>query len=139
VLREETTMTTVRALMTPAPHTIGIRQTIEEATRRMRQAHIRHLPVLAGGRLVGMLSDRDARLVEALDVPERVRVEEVMSPDPFAVAPEDDLKRVVEIMVDRKLGSAVVLEEERVVGIFTTTDALQSLLRHLSYEALQGF
>jgi acetoin utilization protein AcuB len=132
-------MATVRALMTPAPHTIGSQQTIGEAARRMRDAHVRHLPVLTGGHLVGLVSERDARLVETLSKTETVLVGEVMSPEPYAVAPDDDLARVVEVMATRKLGSAVVLEDDRVIGIFTTTDALHLLLRHLSIDALRGF
>ncbi len=132
-------MTTVRALMTPSPHTIGSEQTIEEASRRMRYAGVRHLPVLAGGRLVGLLSERDARLVTSLSGTQHVTVAEVMSPEPFAVGPDDELARVVETMATRKLGSAIVVEGVEVIGIFTTTDALHLLLKHLSIDTLRGF
>jgi acetoin utilization protein AcuB len=132
-------MATVRSLMTPAPHTIGADQTVGEATRRMRQAHVRHLPVLAGGHLVGLVSERDARLAETLAESSTTRVGDVMSPEPYAVGPDEELAPVVSSMASRKLGSAVVVEDGHVVGIFTTTDALHLLLRHLSIDALRGF
>ena len=132
-------MTTVRALMTPSPRTIGSEQTVEEASRLLRYANVRHLPVLAGGRLVGLLSERDVRLVESFSGKERITVAEVMTPEPFAVGPDDELARVVETMATRKLGSAVVVEDAEVIGIFTTTDALHLLLKHLSIDTLRGF
>ncbi|MDQ3031187.1 MAG: CBS domain-containing protein [Myxococcota bacterium] len=139
-------MPTVRELMTPSPHTIGADQPIAEAMRRMRQAQIRHLPVLEGAQLVGLLSDRDVRLVEALDAlrgggaEQRMRVSDAMSPEPYVVGIDDDLAGIVSTMAERKLGSAIVTDQRRVVGIFTTTDALHLLMRHLDVAELRrGF
>jgi acetoin utilization protein AcuB len=132
-------MVTVRDVMTPAPHTIGATQTIAEAARRMRELHVRHLPVLDGGQLVGLLSDRDVRLVETLAERDDVRVDEVMSAEPFAVEASTPLTEVVSTMVRRKLGSAVVRERSEIVGIFTTTDALALLERHLGAHTPAAF
>ncbi len=132
-------MTSVRELMTPAPETIGAEQSIDEANRRMRRAQVRHLPVLSGAQLVGLLSDRDARLVESVAKGEHVLVGDVMTPEPFVVHTDEDLKDVVAAMAARKLGSAIVVEAGKVVGIFTTTDALHLLLRHLVLDDVRGF
>lgn len=132
-------MATVRQLMSPAPHTIGADQPIEEAVHRMRTAHVRHLPVLAGAHLVGLLSDRDVRLVETFATREHLTVSDVMSPEPFVVGADADLKDVVKTMAERKLGSAVAVEDGKVVGIFTTTDALHLLLQHLAIDEVRGF
>lgn len=115
---------TVQKYMTPAPHSIGIDQTLAQAHKVMRELKIRHLPVLSGGRLVGMLTLRDLHLVETLrDVdPEKVLVEEAMSPDPFTVTPETPLDEVVREMGRSKYGSAIVVQNHQVVGIFTTVD-----------------
>lgn len=120
--------------MTPAPHSIGRDQPLTRAHELMREHHIRHLPVLDGGVLVGLLSDRDLHLVETLrDVdPARVDVEEAMSPVVYAVAPDTPLDDVLDQMADHKYGCAVVMEREHVVGIFTTSDvcrAFAALLR----------
>ena len=90
---------------------------------------IRHLPVLDGGKIVGLLSERDLLLVESLPGvnPTDVRVEEAMVQNVFTVEPETPVGEVVETMIERKLGSALVTEGERVIGVFTTIDALRAL------------
>lgn len=132
-------MRTIRELMTASPHTIGADQPIDEAMRRMRVAQIRHLPVLEGAQLVGLLSDRDVRLVEALDKSKQMRVADAMSPEPYVVDADEELSAVVSTMATRKIGSAIVTDKRRVVGIFTTTDALHLLMRHLVVDELHGF
>jgi acetoin utilization protein AcuB len=118
----------IKAYMTTTPHTIGADQTMARAHDVMREHRLRHLPVLAGGRLVGVLSDRDLNMVETLrDVdPQTVRVEEAMTPDVYVVTPEAPLDEVVRDMADHKYGSAVVVDHARVVGIFTTVDACRA-------------
>jgi acetoin utilization protein AcuB len=90
---------------------------------------IRHLPVVDGKKLVGLLSQRDLLLFETLkDVdPARIAVHEAMSEDIFAVGPESTLRSVCAHMADHKLGSALVVENERVIGIFTAVDGLRGL------------
>jgi acetoin utilization protein AcuB len=125
---------TVSERMTPTPHLIGDEQSLKTAHDLMRLHAIRHLPVLHGGKLTGILSQRDLALVETLhDVdPEQVRVEEAMSQDVYAVSPRTPLKQVVGEMAVRKFGSAVVVDGTRVVGVFTTVDALETLAELLS-------
>jgi acetoin utilization protein AcuB len=55
------------------------------------------------------------------------RVEEAMTEQPYTVDPETPLDQVVRTMAEKKLGSAVVLQNQKVVGIFTTVDACQAL------------
>lgn len=120
---------TIAERMTRTPQLIGSEQSLESAHRLMRKHRIRHLPVLHGGKLIGVVSERDLHLVETFhDVnPARVRVEEAMTQDVYAVPPKTPLKEVVREMAQRRLGSAVVVEGSRVVGIFTTVDALDAL------------
>lgn len=83
--------------------------------------------------LRGVLSERDIALVEAMEPldPERVTVEEAMTPEPYAVQPTTPLRDVVRTMAERKYGSAVIVEYDRPVGVFTTIDALRLLERML--------
>ena len=120
----------IRHFMTPTPHSIGRDQTLALAHERMRSFGVRHLPVLEGGKLAGLLSQRDLLLVEALgDVdPARVSVEDAMSTDVYVVAPGTPLEEVASEMADHKYGCAVVMEGGHVVGIFTTVDALRALV-----------
>ncbi len=124
----------VRQYMTPGPFTIAQDQSLAIARSVMLEHRVRHLPVLAAGRIVGMLSERDLLLVESLPgvSPGEVRVEEAMVQNVFTVAPDDPVGEVVAVMLDRKLGSAVVLEEDHVVGVFTTVDALAALTDQLA-------
>ena len=124
---------TIRDVMTESPHTIGKAQTLDKASHVMREQGIRHLPVLDGGELLGILSNRDVYLIETLqDVdPERVTVEEAMSAEPYAVAPDAPLRDVVAEMAEHKYGAAVVMEGRKVIGIFTTIDALRVLAGRL--------
>jgi acetoin utilization protein AcuB len=120
--------------MTPGPHTIGPAQPLTVARKLMQQHGIRHLPVLDGGAVVGLLSERDLLLVESLDTtdPAAIRTEEAMATDVLSAGPDEPLAAVVEAMVDRKVGSVVVVEHERVIGVVTTTDALRFLVDLLS-------
>jgi acetoin utilization protein AcuB len=120
---------TIRHFMTHPVHAIGAQQPLAEAHRLMNAHGVRHLPVRSGGQLVGLVSQRDLHLIETLrDVdPEGVAVEEAMTQDVFSVEANVPLKQVVHEMAERKLGSALVLEDGELVGIFTTVDALHAL------------
>lgn len=115
--------------MTTAPHSIGDDQSIARAALMMNDYHIRHLPVLHGGHLLGILTDRDIKLIETFrDVdPTKITVQEAMTEQPYSVSPEAPLDEVVETMAANKYGSAVIMQNHKVVGIFTTVDACQAL------------
>jgi acetoin utilization protein AcuB len=119
----------VQKYMTTAPQTIGTEQTLHQASALMREHGIRHLPVLHGGRLAGILSERDVALISGLkDVdPNKVLVEEAMSGDPFTVSPETPVNQVAAEMAAKKYGSAIVVQNHKVVGVFTVVDACQVL------------
>jgi len=118
----------VQRYMTTSPHSIGQEQPLTQAHALMRAHQIRHLPVLHGGALVGVLSDRDLHLIETLrDVdPAKVVVEEAMTPGVYSVSPEAPLDDVVREMAKHKYGCAVVMDHGKVVGMFTTIDVMQA-------------
>src|SRR4051812_6759211 len=124
----------VMDFMTTNPHTVRVDMTLTEASALMREHQFRHLPVLRAGSLVGMLSQRDIHLIETLkDVdPNLVVVEDAMSPEVFEVAPDANLDVVAATMAEHKYGSAVVVDNGRVVGIFTNVDALNALAELLN-------
>jgi acetoin utilization protein AcuB len=123
------TQATIDKHMTEAPFSIGAEQTLVVAEQRMREHRVRHLPVLHGGEIVGVVSERDIALVESLpDVdPARIRVLEAMTPDPYVVSPSSTLVSVAAEMARRRLGTALVADGETLLGIFTTIDALRIL------------
>ena len=119
----------VKQHMSPSPQTIGQEQPLVVAHQMMRKHGIRHLPVLARGKLVGVLSQRDLHFIETLEDVDTAEVEvsEAMSPDTYTVSPDATLREVAAEMADHKYGSAVVLDGEHVVGIFTAVDGLRAL------------
>lgn len=122
---------TVRSYMTPSPHTIGAEQSLDQAHALMRAHRVRHLPVLRGGSLVGIVSQRDLMLVESLpgvDAKE-VPVEDAMTTDLYEVSPSTPVAEVANHMADHKLGSAIVANGDRVLGVFTVTDACRALAK----------
>ncbi len=114
----------IHKYMTTSPHSIGSDQTLAKAHEMMHTHDIRHLPVLAGGKLVGMLTDRDLHLIESMAgvEPRVAKVDDAMSTNVYSVAPETPLDEVVAAMGERKYGSAVVMQNGKTVGIFTTVD-----------------
>jgi acetoin utilization protein AcuB len=120
--------------MTATPHSIGIDQPCSLAYAVLKKHDIRHLPVLEGGKLMGVVSDRDLAMLETLkDVDTaKLSVEEAMSTEVYSVAPEAPLEEVLRTMADRKYGSAVVMEGDKVVGIFTTVDVCRAFSEFLA-------
>ncbi len=120
---------TVQKYMTVLPHTIGADQSLSKADQMMSELRVRHLPVLDGGKLVGILTDRDVRLVESFrDVdPEKVSVQEAYTPDPFVTTPNTPLNQVCSEMAAHKFGCALVVDNHKLVGIFTWVDALKAM------------
>jgi acetoin utilization protein AcuB len=122
---------TIHQFMTPTPETIQADLTLAQARERMYRLGARHLPVVDGGGLVGILSERDITLAEALrgDL-ERLAVREAMTIQPFTCGPDAHLGAVADEMARHKYGAAIVVDREhpvRVVGVFTTVDALRAL------------
>jgi len=123
-------MPKIEKVMTPMPHTIGKTIPIAKALDMMRTHHIRHLPVQEGGKLVGLLTDRDVKLASSFAgaASGELTVEDAMTPDPHCVTPQAPLDEVAEVMAEHKYGCVIVQQENgKVVGIFTATDALRFL------------
>ena len=124
---------TIQKYMTTVPHSIGNDQTLTRASEVMAKHGIRHLPVLRGGKLLGILTDRDIKLIESLESVDagKLRVEEAMTEEPYTVHPDTPVDEVTSEMADKKFGSAVVVQNNKVVGIFTTVDACGALTQLL--------
>jgi acetoin utilization protein AcuB len=119
----------IHKYMTTSPYTIGREQTLAFAARTMTELSVRHLPVLHGGKIVGILSQRDIHRIESLrDVdPKTVTVEEAMTENPYLADAETPIAEVAKMMAAHKFGSAIVTQNHKVVGIFTAVDACQLL------------
>ncbi len=120
---------TVQKYMTYVPKSIGVDQPLSQAREFMRKLHIRHLPVLKGGELVGIITDRDVNLVLGFNGVDAstLKVEEAYTPDPYFTKPDALLSEVVAQMAEKKYGCALVVDNGKLVGIFTEVDAYKAL------------
>lgn len=117
---------TLERYMTRHPHSIRVDEKLTTAESLMNKLHVRHLPVLSAGDLVGVLSDRDVKLVQR-SAASGARVEDACVDEPYSVDVDTSLWIVADTMAKKKIGSAIVLEGGKVVGIFTATDACRAL------------
>ena len=121
-------MPSIDRYMTRQVLTIRADAKIPLAHALMREHEIRHLPVLEGGKLVGVVSERDLYLIEKLAGPEsEMAVEDAMSSEVYTACAGDPVDAVVDEMAKHKYGSVVVLDRGRVVGIFTMVDGMEAL------------
>ena len=116
---------------------------VARAMEILRSRRIGRLPVVADGRLVGIVSEPD--LLRAMPSPatsltvwempellERLPVREVMTPDVVVVEPTTRVQDAAQLMVDRRIGGLPVVEDGRVVGIITETDVFRVLVAILN-------
>jgi acetoin utilization protein AcuB len=134
------TKTKVRDWMTSNPITIDADATVVEAIHLLKEKNVRRLPVLKNGRLVGIVTERmllsfSPGKSTSLDTWElhyllaRTPVTEAMNPKPHTVTPDTELADAAQLIRDRKLnGVTVVNEHGDLVGILTTTNALEALI-----------
>ena len=115
--------------------TLSPGETAGKALGLCRERRIRHLPVLEGGRLVGVVSDRDLRsATPAFGDPARaaalaeVRVGDVMARDVVTARPDDPIDDAANVMREGGINCLPVLEEDELVGIVTSSDVMESLV-----------
>jgi len=123
-------MPTIKSIMTAFPYSISAEAPINEATAFMREQQIRHLPVTDNGELVGVISDRDIKLVLGPDFaypdPEKMTVADAMIREPYIVDLDERADTVLDHMARHHLGSAVVTRHDKLAGMFTTSDACKA-------------
>ena len=125
----------IKSVMTPFPWSVDEEATVAQAQEFMRQHRIHHLPVTRDGRLVGLVSDRDIKLVLGPDFAypgeQETRVVDVMVRDAYVVDLEARLDEVLQHMAAHQVGSAIVTREGRLAGVFTMTDACRQFAEFL--------
>jgi len=123
--------------MTKEPLTVSLDTPVVEARRTMVDRRIRHLLVTDGGRLAGIVTDRDIRLnlpspATSLSVWEinyllgRMTVGSIMTSTVITVEPGRDAVAAARLMLDHKIGALPVVDAGTVVGILTETDILRA-------------
>lgn len=121
----------VEEFTTPHPVTATEDMLVSHLDQLMTEFSIRHLPVVRGADIVGIISERDLRVVAGLSEDHRhqVRAGDIMATGPMTVPATAMLDEVARVMVERRIGSAIVTDAEGgLYGIFTATDALNALI-----------
>ncbi|MDH5490733.1 MAG: CBS domain-containing protein [Myxococcales bacterium] len=127
---------TVRDLMSKRPVTLSEHDPLETADELMKSGHFRHLPVVEGERLLGLLTHRDLTRVGAhanSPAPMNRWTEAgwVMTREVRTIEPSRPLLEAAELMLDEKFGCLPVVEDGRLVGILTEADFVAYVLRLL--------
>ena len=113
-------------LMTLDPITIDQHDKLSKARAIMTAGNFRRLPVVDGGRLVGIITERDLHKYSGFL--ESTRVTAAMRTSLITVTPYDAVEDAALLMLKHKIGGLPVVAEGRLVGIVTTTDLLKALL-----------
>jgi acetoin utilization protein AcuB len=120
---------TVEEYTSPIVVTIDPAATLDRALELMQENQIRHLPVMRDEKVLGLLSERDLLTHFGKDWTKMMRVGDIMSTSLLSVYASDNLGDVAFQLSNKKVGSALVLDEDdSLYGIFTTTDALNALV-----------
>ncbi len=135
----------VRDHMLANVYSLGPTDTLAAAQRLMRHKRIRHVPVVEGDRLIGIVSDRDVRLAlgrAAIDagtaeenhiyVPLDDHLAEIMHTEVITIDPGATLAEAAQRMIDRRIGSLPVVQNVRLAGILTEDDLLRVLATALN-------
>lgn len=128
----------IKSVMTPFPFSIGDTAPISEAQAFMRAKKIRHLPVTRDGVPIGLISDRDIKLVLGPDFayadPNELTVSQAMIKDAYSVDLTTRVDSVLDHMAKHHIGSVLVTRKGKLVGVFTATDACRAYCDHLRDE-----
>ena len=115
--------------MTTAPYAVRFDAPLTEVMELMKKHHCRHLPVIREGKAFGLISERDIKNVMSFQGanPKALHAEDICGDEPYLTKPDALLSDVASEMSERRIGSALVLDNGKLVGIFTTTDACRAL------------
>ncbi len=128
-------MLTVNDLMTIIPNTVTPESKLRQVIELMKTQNCRQLPVLENGKLVGIITDRDIRLVmnsplvlhgrwQDEEILDQVTADTCMTPNPMTVSPDTPAYRAANMLSIYKFGALPVVEGDELVGIVTVTDYL---------------
>ncbi len=130
----------ITSIMTTNVVKINVTDDLTKAEHLFKKHHIRHIPVVSGNTIVGMLSytdllrisfvdavDEDADVVD-VTVYNMFTVEQVMTKKLVTISPETTIKEAAEILATHEFHALPVVHDQLLVGIVTTTDVIKYLL-----------
>ncbi|MGH7286667.1 MAG: CBS domain-containing protein [Myxococcota bacterium] len=126
----------VRDIMETKLVTISANERLSMVEDIMTLGRVRHMPVVQGGQLVGVVSERDllraslSVLSEHRDAERRaflhvVEISRVMSAPPIVIGPDASIEQAALLMADKKIGCLPVVAGDQLIGMVTETDVLR--------------
>lgn len=135
----------ISTIMTESVITVNLANTLEEAAKIFKKNHIRHIPVISGNKLIGMLSLTDMKRLsffeayttanddeeeDAAPIYEMLSIEQVMANNVETIHPDQPIKEVAQIFATNEFHALPVLANGELKGIVTTTDMIKFLLKN---------
>ncbi len=125
--------------MTAHPFTVSPSTTVPEAVNLMQKHHVRKLPVVSNGRLVGIVSQSDIDRAspsmatsfsagELIYLFSKLKVSEVMTRHPITIGPDALLDEAAILMRDHKIEILPVIEDDELIGVITESDLLDAFI-----------
>lgn len=132
----------VKERMNAKPVTLSPDDTLRKARDLIKERGLRRFPVVEGGKLVGIVTDRDVRQADMSSavvqerryveyILDRIQVRGIMTPDPITVTPDTSLEEAARLILENKIGGLPVVERDELVGIITETDLIRTLVELL--------
>ena len=139
----------VKAWMNPPEHRVSSDTSTREAFALMKGEHIRHLLVVDGDELLGVVTDRDLRRPRAPDgeimsiqdlyaLGDDAQVRDVMTTELVTCEPDELIANAARLMVENKISCLPVLREEELLGILTSDDLLAALVYAVDPDYLEA-
>jgi acetoin utilization protein AcuB len=128
----------IKSVMTPFPYSIVPDDSLTDVRRMMNTHGIRHRPVKEGNALIGVITDRDIRLVSGAQPDHERKVRDAYIPHAYTVELREPLDNVLLHMAAHHIGSAIVTKNSKLVGLFTVTDACRCFGEFLRDQLLPG-
>jgi nucleotide-binding universal stress UspA family protein len=126
VQRQESDAHLVAKWMTRDPISVEPADKLASVRSKMNSGHFRTMPVLSGGKLAGIITDRDLRRHEGYLDHTEVRL--AMTTEVATVRPATPIHEAAKMLLERKIGGLPVVDDERLVGIISTSDILRAFL-----------
>jgi CBS domain-containing protein len=117
-------MLTVADLMTVRPVTVAPDTLVSNVAELMQREGYRQLPVVENGELVGIITDRDIRMVQRDGHFETATAESCMTPNPITVTSDTPAYRAATMLTVYKFGALPVVDQHSLIGIITVSDFL---------------
>lgn len=126
----------VRDRMSKRPVTIRADADYKQALTLMQEHAMHHVPVLdAGGKLVGVLAERDLLLAAMHYLQSAIEVSEIMHREVITAAPDMPLTEAAMLMINNQIGGLPIMDgKKRLVGIITETDIFRAFVELFSQD-----